>query len=164
MILGRERPHLRLLVQWVADAEGSDSRQERVEELVPDRFVQEDPGSGDARLALIVERGEERSLNGSVQIRVVEDDVRAFPPELQKRSLQVRCGLPHDLLADLDGTGEADLVDPGMAREGRPGDRALSRDNVHGPGREPGLLREPRDFERAQRRVLCWLQDYGVPR
>src|SRR5207245_7841292 len=126
MVLRGERPHLGFLVQRVADAEGPDARQECVEEFVPHRFMQEDPGPGDARLSLIVECGEQGPLDRGVQIRVVEDDVRSLPAGLEERPLLVGRGLPHDLLAYLDGTGEADLVDSWMAGERRPRDRALA--------------------------------------
>src|SRR2546426_1056524 len=126
MVLRGERPHLGFLVQRVADAEGSDARQERVEEFVPHRFMQEDPGPGDARLSLIVECGEQGPLDRGVQIRVVEDDVRSLPAELEERPLQVGRGLPHDLLADLDRTGETDLAASRLAGKRRPPDPALA--------------------------------------
>src|SRR2546428_9959640 len=98
----------------------------------------------------MVEGGELVPGDGGVQLGVVEDDVRAFPAELEERPFQVGRGLPHDLLADFDGTGEADLVDPGMAGEGRPGVRSLAVNVIPGAWQEPGRLLETRALHPAE--------------
>src|SRR5206468_11644799 len=79
------------------------------QEIIPDRLMDEQTRSRDARLSLVVVRGEQRALDRGREVRVREHDVRAFPAEFQEGFLQRVGPRSDDVLSDLDGSGEADL-------------------------------------------------------
>src|SRR6267143_5016453 len=126
MLLRRERTHLRPFFERIANADRSNAIREAFQEGVPDRLMDEEAGSGDARLSLVVVRGEQRSLDRGREVRVREHDVRPLPAEFQERLLKGVGPRPDDVLSDLDGAGEADLRDLRMASESRAGHRAFA--------------------------------------
>ena len=75
--------------------DGFGERDEFVEELVGDFFLQQQARTGDAGLALIVEDGEGRTVDGGHERGIVEHDVRALAAEFELHALQIaRRGLP----------------------------------------------------------------------
>jgi hypothetical protein len=90
---------------------------------------------------------EEDALRGVlyrlVEVRVVKDDVRALASELERHLFQVRLGRRlHDLSADGGGSGERDLVDAGVGREGVAHGGSVADDDVDDAGGDAGLLEQ----------------------
>src|SRR5439155_23920868 len=128
VILRRERPELRRLLERIPDPDGSHPLREALEEGIPNRLVDEETRAGDAGLTLVVVSREKGSLDRGIEVRVLEDHVGPLASEFQERLLQVRGARLDDLLADFDGSGEADLVDARVAGEQGADDGALPRD------------------------------------
>ena len=68
------------------------------------------PAAGGAALARVAERGENRGLDGRVEIGIVADDQRVLPAELEADLRQPRARRLRDVAADRGGPGEADDV------------------------------------------------------
>ena len=164
MILRRERPQLRRLLERIPDSDGPNAGRKPFQEIIPDRLMDEQTRSRDARLSLVVVRGEQGSLDRGREVRVREHDVRAFPAEFQEGFLQRVGPRSDDVLSDLDGSGEADLRDVRMAGEPRAGHRAFSGDDIDRTRRKARVDGEPRHLEGAHRRVFGRFQDDGIPR
>ena len=90
-------------------------RVEPVQELVVDRLVHDRRAERGAALPRRAEAGEQRALDGQVEVGVVGDDHRVLAAELQARRLQVPSAQLADPRADLAGPGEPDLVDRALA-------------------------------------------------
>ena len=79
-------------------------------ELLRHRLHHVDPLGGDADLAGVPEAVEGSELRRVLQLRVVQDDHRVLPAELQDHALQATgCGL-EDVLADFARAGKGDQV------------------------------------------------------
>src|SRR5207249_9561802 len=72
MILRREESQLRSLVERIPDADGSRAVREALQEGIPYRLMDQEARSRDARLSLVVVRGEQGSLVGGGEVRVRE--------------------------------------------------------------------------------------------
>src|SRR3989440_9766975 len=164
MILRRERSQLRSLVERIPDADGSSALREALQKGIPDRLVDEQARPRDARLSLVVLRGEQRSLDRGGEVRVREDDVRSLPAEFQEGFLQGVGPGPDDVLSDLDGAGEADLRHVRMAGEPRAGHGAFAGNDVDRAGRKTRVDGEPLHLEGAHRREFGGYLDVRIPR
>ncbi len=98
------------------------------------------------------------------EVGVGEHDVGRLASELQRHTLEGVGAVLHDQLADLERTGEPDLVDLGTHDEWMPGGLAEAGDDVEHPGRQTCFLEDLRDLQSGQRRLLGRLQDRGAPR
>ena len=128
------------------------------DDLLIDVLVDEQPGSGDARLT---GRGEDAGYgagNRGGEIRVREDDVRGLAAEFEDRRNDVLRGRSRDLLRGLDPAGEADDPEPRVPGERRPGDSG-PRHDVHDAGGYSHRLCQANEFECARRCVLGRLDD-----
>ena len=89
---GDQRPHLRLRIEPVADddlvARLRESRQETIGEL----SFEDEPRAGAAHFALARVDAEHRKLERHVEVRVGEDDVRAFAAEFERDLFDVPGG------------------------------------------------------------------------
>src|SRR5207237_8116074 len=123
------------------------------DQLLVDRLRDEEPRPGAADMALVEVDPVDDPLDRLVERRVVEDDVRSLPAELERELLARTGELALDRLADLGRAGEGNLVDPRVLADLRAG-AAGARDDVHDPGRELGLAQHVAAEERAERRRL----------
>jgi hypothetical protein len=106
-----QRPDLHVGVGADTDRERVDRADEGLDECVVDAVLDEDPVRGDARLAGVAELAEDRACDRLVQLRVVEDDERRVPAELERDLLQPLRALRHQQLSDLSRSCEAELAD-----------------------------------------------------
>ena len=97
--------------------------------------------------------------HGRIEIGIGEDDVGAFPPELERQPLEARRRLPHDDPCRLAGAGEGDLVDARMVDKRRPGRRPVAGHDIDHAVGDPRLLRQSREPQAGQRRLLRRLHD-----
>src|SRR5581483_10870515 len=164
MRLRDERPHLRLRIERVADADLLRVVGEARDELVVERRFDE---HARARLAAltrgVVDRPDTRR-DRVVEVRVREDEVRALAAELERQPLDRVRAEPHDLAARARRAGERHLVDARVLDEIRAGRRPVARDDVDRARREADLVRELGDPQHAERRLWIRLQDDGAAR
>ena len=106
-----DRPDVGVLVERVADADRRQAVLELLDERLDDRLLGEQPRPGAADLALVEVDAVDDPLDGLVERRVVEDDVRGLAAELQRQRLVGPGDALGDLPADLGRAGERDLVD-----------------------------------------------------
>lgn len=136
---------------------------ELLDELVVDAFLDVDSRSGTAALAVVEEDAKVHPGDGVVDIRVVEDDVRALAAQLQGDLLQVRSrGRLHDLTAHDGAAGEGDLVDIHVRGDGRTGDLTEPGENVDDARWETGLFDKIAHVESGEGRLLGGLENDGV--
>jgi hypothetical protein len=111
---------------------------------------------------LIEEDAVDDPLDGLVDRRVVENDVRSLAAQLE-RQLLVRAGdRPGDVAPHAGRTGERDLVDAGVTHQrGAGGTRP--GDDVHDTGGQIRLLQDLGEDQRRERRRLGRLEDDRVP-
>src|SRR6202034_3914332 len=105
------------LVEWIAEADRFGERDEALQEFIGDFLMKDQPGAGDAGLALIVENrpggAAARRRNGGVG----EDDVRALAAKFELNFLEVRRGGLDDAPAGRGRAGKSDFLDVGMFGE-----------------------------------------------
>src|SRR5256885_2152989 len=164
LLLGDDGTHPRGLVHRVAHLEGFHLVGELRQQRVVDLLLDEESRARGTHLALVVEDAGQRALDRRVHVGVREDDVRRLAAELERQALERSRGLAHDLLADLRGARERDLVHARIAHERHPGLGARARDHVEHALGEPGLLAELGEPERRERRERRGFQHHGVPR
>src|SRR3712207_6550179 len=85
--LFRSRADVGVLVQRVAHAQGADPPLQRGDDLVVDRLLHQQPGTGAAHVALVEEDALDDALDGLVDGGVVEDDVGGLATELERELL-----------------------------------------------------------------------------
>ena len=77
-----------------------------VEKFVGDVFMENEPASGDARLALVMEYGEGTAISGQREIGVSEDHICALATELKLDTLEIASRSRDDLAPDGGRAGE----------------------------------------------------------
>ena len=130
-------------------------------ELVDQRLLDVDALGADARLARVDERGEERTVERALEIRVGEDDHRILPPELEHHRNPARSGGGRDAASDADRPGEEHLRDPWIADDGL-AERGFAVRDLHEPCRRAGLLEYARHPLGGERRELRRLEHDAV--
>ncbi len=146
----------------MAELDPGDLGEHRLHQPPVDESLDEQARAGRADLALVGERGEEGAVDGGVEARVGEDDVRVLAAELERDVLDVDRGGLEDGAPRGGAAGEGDLVDEAaqgdlLARAG-----AGPGDHVHHARGEAGLDGHPPELERRERGELRGLEDAGV--
>ena len=162
MCRGDERPHLRRVVRGIAHPHAARRVDEKVEEAVVDRLLDQDARARAAVLARVVEDRVRRRGSRLLDVGVLEDHVRRLPSELERDALDRPGRALHDEAPDLRRPGECDLRDVGMLDQALPHDRALADEDVHDAVRNPGLEAQLAEPQRGERRQLGRLEDDRV--
>ena len=103
-------------------------------------------------------------IDGLVDIRVVEDDVRALPTKFKSDVLEIALGGSfHDLSAGDGRASEGDLLDKWVLADRLTDGASISDDQVEGTSREANLMDHLGHHESAQRSELGRLHDDSVP-
>src|SRR5439155_22725132 len=97
------------LLRRIADLDAAGRLDEQLREPVVGRPLDEDPRTGAAVLARVVEDRVRRGRSGALEIGVGEDHVRGLAAELEGDALDRGGRALHDALPDLGRAGEADL-------------------------------------------------------
>src|SRR6266508_1786953 len=97
-----------------------------------------------------------------IERRVVEDDVRGLPAELERETFAGAGERALDRLPHLGRAGERDLVDAGVRHDLRPGP-SVAGDDVHDTRRQLGLSQYVAEQECRERSRLRGLEHDGVP-
>ena len=126
-------------------------------------LLHEQARAGAADVALVEEDAGHDALDGLVDRRVVEDDVRGLAAELEGELLVGARDRARDRLAHLGGPGERDLVDAGVLDE-RAARVARAGDDVDDARRQVGLPADVGEQQRGERRGLGRLEHHGVAR
>jgi len=127
-----------------------------------DAALDEEPRSGDARLAGRGEDARDHTLDRVLDLGVVEHDVRRFAAELEADALHAARRRLVDLLSCEVGAGERHLGDERMLDQRRARFRTEAGDDVDDTGRKAGFLDETHELERARGGVLRRLDDHRV--
>ncbi len=140
---GVDRADVGVLVERVAEAQRGEAALQRVDDLVDDRLLHEQPGARAAHVALVEEDAAHDALDGLVDGRVVEDDVGGLAAELEGHPLVGAGRGALDQLADLGRAGERDLVDAGVLDERAAGLAGAGEDvdDARAAGRPAGRSR-----------------------
>ena len=88
-----ERPDFRVRIERMPDADPGRAGRQRIREPIRDGAVHERTAGGRAPFPVQAVDHEQRSVQRSIQIRIVEDDDRIFSTELEVQALQRRRGL-----------------------------------------------------------------------
>ncbi len=161
LLLGHQRPQLRGRIEARADLDLAGELGDALHEFLEDRVLDEQPCASHAALAVVEQPGIRRTRDRGLQIGVGEDDVGALSAELQGHLLQVPPRSPDNLLADLGGTRESDLVD--VVVRGQLGARVTEpRDDVDDARREAEFAEDLPEQQGGQRRLLGGLEHDGV--
>ena len=159
----RERSHLGLRIRWIANPDRLGQRQEPVDEFVRDLLLKQQAGSGNAGLSLVVENGEGRSVHRGLEMRIFEDDVRAFAAQLELDALEISGRSLDDFLSGDGRAGECDLIDAGCSSQvDYTGYGSKTRHDVDDARRDADFSNQVRDAQRGERRQLRRLQDYSA--
>ncbi len=133
-------------------------------EPVVDRVLDDGPAAGRADLPRVDEGGGQRVVDGSLEVRVREHDVRALAAELQGDLLDVDRGAAHQGTTGVEAAGERDEVDVGAVGERLTDPRPRTEDEVDDSGGHARLLEQAGQVDGRERRHLGRLHDRGVAR
>ncbi len=158
----RQRAHLRVRIERIAEADRTGEGDEAFEELVGDRLVEDQPAAGDARLTLVVKDGERRAVDGGAEVGVVEHDVRTLAAELELDPLEVARRVLDDASADDGRTGEGDLGDPVVGGDRLACGVSVAGHDVDDAGRKTDLDDQLGETQGAQRGDLARLHHRRV--
>jgi len=96
-------------------------------------------------------------VNSLLQIRIVEDDIRALSTKFEGNVLQVALrGSLHDLPADKSASGESNLIDIHVLGDGCSDGVSVAGDDVDDTWWESGLLDKSAHADGGEGRVLGW--------
>ena len=115
--------------------------------------------SCDARLTRGCEDAGHDALDGLVDIRVREDELRRFTPEFEGEALEVLSRVPGNVPAAVLATREGDLVHSAVGGQRFSDIGAEAGDHVEDASRKSCLLDEPHEFERGRRCELGRFED-----
>ena len=124
------------------------------DEAVVDRVLDDRPAAGRADLAGVDEGRGQRVVDGRLEVGVGEDDVRALAAELEGDPLDVDRRAAEQRPAGVEPAGQRDEVDVGAVGQRLPDARPGPRTRLTTPPGSPGLLEQPGQVDRAQRRVV----------
>ena len=158
---GVDRADVGVLVERVAHAQRAHAPAQALQDLVGDGLLHQHAAAGAADVALVEEDAVDDALDGLVQRRVVEDDVRGLAAQLQRQAAAGAGQRAGDRAADLGGAGERDLVQAGVGDQRRAG-LAGAREDVDDARRQVGLLEDLGQQQRRQRGGLGGLEHRRV--
>ncbi len=154
LALGDQRADLGGGVGGVADRHRAHRLGQRVDDPVVAAAAGEDAGLGDARLAVVHERGEPQARHRGVEVGVVEHDRGRLAAQLEADPLQLLAADRGDLAAGRGGAGEGDLVDAGVRHQVLAGLAAAGHDVDHAVrARRPPPAARPAGSRRAASRA-----------
>ena len=121
---GNNRADVDRLVEWMTDAQRFHALADSGIEGLCDTFLDQEPGTGTAHLALVEPDGVDEALDSGVEIGVIEDNEGRLATQFEgKLLIGLRGGFANDA-ADFGRAGEGDLIDAGMFDQGLTGSRA----------------------------------------
>jgi hypothetical protein len=130
--------------------------------LVVDAGLDEQPGTGRARLAGVLQDRFGDEIGCSWQVGVGEDDLRRLATQFEHRGYYPFRGGVCDLGSDVRGADESNRIDAGMRGELSTGFGPDSRYYVEHPNRQTSLRRDVRDFDCGARSFVGGLENDGV--
>ena len=164
-LAGRDhRPDLGLGVRRHSHPDRGGGGRVALDHLVLDRLLDQQPGTGAAILATVLEHGEWRQRADLLEIGIGEDDAGRLAAQLQGDALDGAGRPAGDLGANLGRTGEADLSDQWMLHECVTDLRSWPGNHVQHTVGDAGLKRQLAIAKRRQRGQRRGLQDHGVAR
>ncbi len=129
-------------------------RAQLVDEPVVDAVLDDQPAAGRADLAAVQERRGQRVVDRGLEVGVGEHDVRALAAELERDPLHVDGSRGHDRLPARETSGERHEIDIEALGERLPDAVARPEHEVHDTLRDAGLVEEPDEMDRRERRGL----------
>src|SRR5438874_2283364 len=162
LLLRVDRADVGVLVERIADSQRREPALQLLDDGLVDRLLHEETRARAAHVPLVEVDAVDDSLDGLIERRVVEDDVRGLASELERQLLAGAGKLALERPADLCRPGEGDLVDI-VGLDDRGAGSTVARDDVDDAGRQLRLTQDVAEQERAERRRLGRLQDDGVP-
>ena len=150
-------------VEWITNDVLSRTLLKPLNELVVDLLLYIDTRSCAAALAVVEEDTEIDPGDGIVDISVRKHNVRALATKLKRDFLQVGAssGL-HDLTADNSGSGESNLVNVHVGRDGGTSDLTETREDVDDAWWETSLLDELGCDEGRERGLFSGLKNDDI--
>ncbi len=110
------------------------------------------------------EGGGQGVVDGGLEVGVVEHDVGALAAHLERDLLEIDRRAAQDRPARLEPAGQRHEVDVGAVGQRLPDAFARPEHEIDDTGGNPGLLEQPGQVDRRQRRDLGRLHDRRVPR
>jgi hypothetical protein len=144
------------------DAEQLRAALELVDQPVVHALLHEQPRAGAAHLALVEPDRVDHALDHAVEVRVLEDDERALPAQLERQLLPRAGRLAADDAPTSVEPGERDLVDA-VVRDERRARAPVAGHDVEHARRQPGVVRELGEAHRRERRELAGLSTTAFP-
>src|SRR2546428_8069994 len=163
VLAGDEGAHLHVVLQGRSEPQFLRLLLELGEERRRNRLVHEQLRPGPAHLARVLERAPESALDGPVDLRVCEDNLRILAAEFEGRRHDPIRDDAEELLPGVRGARESDRVDVGMRRESSADLPTRACDDVYDPAAEARSSRELSQFEGRERGQGGWLQHDRIP-
>src|SRR5438105_8391788 len=160
VILADHRTNERSLIEWVADTDAPRAFREPGREIGVDGPLHQNARAGGAALTVVREDHEERSIERTREIGVLEHHERALAAQLHTELLESRA--PDDPIARYGRAGEGDCAHLRMLAERLTGVLAGPVHHIQDAAGNSGLEREIPEARRRDGRELAHLQHRGV--
>ena len=144
LALADESAHLRAVVGGQADPDAAGELGDPCADLVVDRAVHEDPGSGDTALTALHEVRVHGRRDREIEVGVLEHDDGALAAQLQHHRHEVGGRLPDHGSPGLDAAGERQHADRAVLHQHRSDDVAAASDDVEHAWRDARFQRPAR--------------------
>ncbi len=149
-------------IEAVADAELGGAFDEFIQERVVDGFEKDCAGGGGAFVAGGPECADGEVGGGAVEVGIFEDDVGVFPAHFQADADEAVSALAGDGFADLDGAGEGNCLDAGIAGEWFADIGAVAGEEIEDAGGQAGFVEDFGDEECGEGGLFGGFEDDGV--
>ena len=146
----------------IADLQALRHRDETLAERIENRLLDQHAGIRHADLALMEEDAERGRADGVIDIRVAENDQRAFSAHLEREAFERLRRFDGEMATGLGRACERDHPHPGVGENGRANFRCEPGDDAEEAGRQARLVEHFGDLEPRHRRKFRRLQDEAI--
>src|SRR5215471_11014360 len=131
MLFADERAHFGFSLEWWSELDTPGLLGDRFDEFRIYLFLDENPASCGADLALVNEDPEERAIDSRFPICAIEKNVRRLPSKLQSYAFETAGGSCRDKLSNGRTSRKCDLVNLWMRHQGGPGAFPKAVDDIY---------------------------------
>lgn len=163
MQLGDLRTLERVRTEWVTNDILLRPSLENLDKFVIYPFLNIDPGSSTAALAMVEKNTKVDPRDSVFNIRIVEDDIRALATKLQSDLFQIRASSRfHNLSANNGRPGESDLVNVHVGGEGSTSDLSEAGEDVDNTRWKTSFFDELSGVESTERSLFGGFENNDV--
>ena len=161
MALRNQRPHIRILHR-ISNGDGICFLCKTFHKFILDTFLDDNPGTCGAHLALIQENTDHGPFHCAVQIRICKDHIGWLSAKLKADLFYITCCRTHDTLSNFRTSGKSNHIHIFALRDPVSCNSARAKDQVHAALGHSDLLKNPKQFHTGKHTVGTWFKHHTV--